>query len=170
MKSLTYAEIPELHGDKTPPEKLEKSTSSTSVSVRFKIVQGKVVPVEFSAYRDGIYPDYNTGEFPEIEDGDLLEEMINELLGGEELEKSAPKFLKVATKAIAAADKPKTAAGRILTALAKKPLAKSTPDRDDAGRFIEAPLTGTRDEKAVKLATRSVDGNLRTWLKSRQGA
>lgn len=53
--------------------------SNMRASVEFVVIDGKVVPVSFNAYRPGMFPD-TFGEFPEIMDGGQMEDMVADFL------------------------------------------------------------------------------------------
>jgi len=53
--------------------------STTRVNVEFLILDGKVVPVSFGAYRGGMYPD-SMGQYPELTDDGQLEDMVADFL------------------------------------------------------------------------------------------
>lgn len=55
-------------------------SSQTCVTVEFCIIDGKVVPVAFNARRNGMYPDYQTGEYPKPTDDGQLEDMVADFL------------------------------------------------------------------------------------------
>lgn len=73
---------------------------TTDVNVQFRKVGGHLCPVRVSAERGGIWPD-DKGNLPDPKDGELLEEMVENLLGielpdtyEEPTEKAIPKELR----------------------------------------------------------------------------